>query len=162
MFAKFPNLTETGRAGFVDGKAPDEGEPSKQDAGNPNAAGHDAAGHGVRPLEWYSLRARLSAEYDLRGSLQGENEALCRWMRAEGSFDPRAAEALGQASVGVAGGQVGVQAPGQADKTPGGSEIFEIADGRLPDPKTSQPIAVPGPCSSIDGGGLASGMSVED
>ena len=62
-------------------------------AGNPKE--HDPDAPEARPLDWHALRARLEAERDLRNSLNGDGaRPRHTWQAAEGSFDPRAAEAI--------------------------------------------------------------------
>lgn len=160
MFAKFPNLSDTEKTGSrrADDRANDAAQGGKANepagSGPDNISGHDIAGHGSRALDWHSLRAKLCAERDLRGSLRGENEAMASWIRAEGSFDPRAAEAL--CGHGHASEEEGLA-------------IFEIrcahdekAITRLPDPKTSRHITGSGCGVPTGQTGPASGLNVED
>ena len=153
MFAKFPNLPGTDRAGSPD---------ANDTAGHREMCGgqaRDMAGHGARSLDWHSLRAKLSAERDLRGAMRGENEAMAGWIRAEGSFDPRAAEALfSHAHTDQDPDGASVRGPGyqQNDKN------YERAESRLPDPKSSRPNDGSGCNVPTTGGGTASGLNIED
>ncbi len=120
---------------------------------------HDLAGHGVRSLDWHSLRAKLSAERDLRGAMRGENEAMAGWIRAEGSFDPRAAEVLFSHA----------HAEDEADDAPAQGMDFRQDDknygsagSRLPDPKPSRTNDRSGCSTPTSGGGSASGLNIED
>ncbi len=157
MFAKFTKLSRTQPdfpgADGMEGPTPTEVREQLSDSFD--LVAHEAAGHGARSLDWHSLRAKLSAERDLRGALKGENEAMASWIRADGSFDPRAAEALcGHANPH--------HPPVQHVAEDGTDENFHIAQGRLPDPKPSQSITGSGCSVSADEGTSASGLSVED
>ncbi len=157
MFAKFPKLSRTQPdLSGADGMAGPEPDGVREHlADSFGLIAHEAAGHGARSLDWHSLRAKLSAERDLRGALKGENEAMASWIRAEGSFDPRAAEALcGHANPH--------HPPFQDVAADVSDENFHIAQGRLPDPKPSQSITGSGCSVSADDGTSASGLSVED
>ena len=117
------------------------------------------AGHGARSLDWHSLRAKLSAERDLRGAMRGENEAMAGWIRADGSFDPRAAEVLfshAHADEDADGASAQGQDFRQDDKN------YGWAGSRLPDPKPSRPNDGSGCSAPTSGGGSASGLNIED
>lgn len=158
MFAKFPNLPGTDRSG-----SPEANEAGEGEGQTPRDLVRNLAGHGVRSLDWHSLRAKLSAERDLRGAMRGENEAMASWIRAEGSFDPRAAEALFGHAHGDHGG---VFAP--VHEAPGGpvcradNKNSGFAGPCLPDPKPSQTNDVSGCSMPTSGGGSASGLNIED
>ncbi|WP_156522004.1 hypothetical protein [Croceicoccus mobilis] len=127
---------------------PDTGKEGPPDA-------KDAAGHGVKPLDWLALRARLAAERDLRGALIEDNAAMACWMRAEGSFDPRAAEALH--------GRHGEGHEADARVVPGDAPLAEQeTTARLPDPKASRTNDDFGCFAPQGGADEATGTSVED
>ena len=146
MFAKLPSLSETEGTG----------SPKANDGADDGHAGSEQAniaGHGTRALDWHSLRAKLSAERDLRGSLRGENEAMASWIRAEGSFDPRAAEALCSQGHNPASDTTRSEGDALEDEKP---------TARLPDPKPSAHITASGYSVPAGKDGTASGLNVEE
>ena len=167
MFARFPNLPATDRTGSprtegaADGAARETA--SEGDGDVPDGKPHDMAGHGARLLDWHSLRARLSAERDLRGAMRGENEAMAGWIRAEGSFDPRAAEALfGHGHVDQNPAYSTIYGSGHASSSWPDDKNSGLSGSRLPDPKPSRSNDGSGCSRPISGGGSASGMNIED
>lgn len=154
MFAKFPNLPGTDREG-----SPEAKDTAEADGETGGGLVQDMAGHGARSLDWHSLRAKLSAERDLRGAMRGENEAMAGWIHAEGSFDPRAAEALfGHAQAS----QAGEETQGNGTISRPDDKNYGLAGSCLPDPKPSRPNDEPGCSMPTSGVGSASGLNIED